>query len=37
MRTLALRIRLMAAGASGRIQEKTARYAGASVDVRFDR
>jgi len=32
-----LRIRLMEAAPSGRVQEKTLRYAGASVNVRFDR
>jgi alpha-D-xyloside xylohydrolase len=32
-----LRIRLMAAALGGRIQEKTVRYDGAAVDVRFDR
>jgi hypothetical protein len=32
-----LRNRLMAAAPGGRIQEKTVRYDGASVDVRFNR
>jgi hypothetical protein len=30
-------IRLMVAGANGHVQHKTVRYAGAAVDLRFDR